>query len=382
MKLAFVTNICPHYRVKTFELFASKEDIDFYFFSAGDEWYWQTEQGVNTGNFSYQYISGVKIGKSRINPELAWLLWKNDYDAYIKCINGRFTLPLTYLIARVRRKPFILWTGIWMRLTTMGHKLLFPFTRYIYLHADAIVVYGEHVKRYLISEGVHAKRIFVAGHAVDNQQYNHQISEHEKTLLHAEMNIDKSKRIIIFLGRLEEIKGIEYLISAFSKINRIEDTVLIIGGTGSLEHHLKQKAEELKISENIRFPGYISKEKVIQYFSISTVLALPSITLPTGKETWGLVINEAFNQGLPVITTTAVGAAAGGLVEDGINGFIIPEKDVDALVISLNKVLCDEKLRSYLSSNARKKIKDWDNNHMINGFLDALNYVVSKEERY
>lgn len=376
MKFAFVTNICAHYRVKTFELLSTKEDIDFFFFSVGDEWYWQQEQGVNTGNFKYQYLSGFKIGNSRVNPVLPWLLWKNDYNAYIKCINGKFALPITYLIARLKRKPFILWTGIWMRLKSKGHKFFFPFTRYIYLHADAIVVYGEHVKKYLVSEGVQSERIFIAKHAVDNQKYNQKLSEREKNDILAELNIDEGKRVIIFLGRLEEIKGIDYIIDAFNKIKEIEDTILIIGGSGSLEQHLKQKADDLDIRENIRFPGYIPKEKVIKYFSISSVLALPSITLPTGKETWGLVINEAFNQGLPVITTTAVGAAAGGLVVDGVNGFIVPEKDSDALAYSLNKILSDEQLRSNLSRNARKKIQEWDNSSMVNGFLDALNYVL------
>lgn len=380
MKLAFVTNICAHYRVKTFELFASKEDIDFFFFSAGDDWYWQQEHGVNTGNFQFQYLSGFKLGNSRVNPELPWLLWKNEYDAYIKCINGRFALPITYLIARLKRKPFILWTGIWMRIKTRGHRLIFPFTRYIYLHADAIVVYGEHVKNYLISEGVQSDRIFLANHAIDNQQYNLKVSNLKKTMILEKMKIDKRKKVILCIGRLEESKGIDYLLEGFSKLNRKDDTVLIIAGTGSSESYLKQKADNLEIRENIRFPGYIPRENTIQYYSISRVLVLPSITLPTGKEPWGLVINEAFNQGLPVIATTAVGAAAGGLIEDGINGFIVPEKDSEALAYSLNKVLSDEQLRLYLSRNARKKIREWDNISMVNGFLDAVNYVFSKVE--
>ena len=54
------------------------------------------------------------------------------------------------------------------------------------------------------------------------------------------------------------------------------------------------------------------------------------------------LINEAFNQGLPVIASTAVGAAVGGLVEDGINGYIFPERDSNALANSLTKLLSDD----------------------------------------
>ncbi|MBK8935141.1 MAG: glycosyltransferase [Chloroflexi bacterium] len=52
-----------------------------------------------------------------------------------------------------------------------------------------------------------------------------------------------------------------------------------------------------------------------------------------------MVINEAFNQGIPVITTEAVGAAAGGLVQDGVNGFIVPERDPIALAKQMTKLL-------------------------------------------
>jgi hypothetical protein len=150
MKVAFVTNFCPHYRVKTFEQFGQQHEVDYYFYSAGDEWYWQQQQGTRTGNFHYTYLPGFQVGGVRVTPTLPWQLGRPDYDVYVKCINGRFALPLTYLVARLKRKPFILWTGIWTRLQTPVHRLLFPLTRYIYRHADAVVVYGRHVQQFLV----------------------------------------------------------------------------------------------------------------------------------------------------------------------------------------------------------------------------------------
>ncbi|MDQ7030855.1 MAG: glycosyltransferase [Ardenticatenia bacterium] len=203
-KFAFVTTFCPHHRQKTFELLAQHYNLDFYFFSAGDEWYWQQEHGVRAGDFHYEYLPGFRLGRTRITPTLPWKLWRGDYDVYIKCINGRFALPITYLIARLRRRPFILWTGIWMRLRTPIHRLLFPFTRYIYHHADAIVVYGEHVKRYLMSEDVPPERIFVAAHAVDNDAYSREVSEAETAALRRKLGIAPTQKVVLYLGRLEE----------------------------------------------------------------------------------------------------------------------------------------------------------------------------------
>ena len=64
---------------------------------------------------------------------------------------------------------------------------------------------------------------------------------------------------------------------------------------------------------------------------MADVYVLPSITTRLFKEPWGLVVNEAFNQGVPVIATDAVGAAAGGLVENGVNGFVVPEGNSRAI---------------------------------------------------
>ncbi len=170
-KIAFITNICPHYRIRTFEMLSKHFDSDFYFFSAGDEWYWQQEHGINKGEFNFEYLPGVRLGKTRFTPTLLWKLLRKNYDVYLKCINGRFALPVTYLAARLKKKPFILWTGIWMRIDTPFHRMFFPLTQYIYRNSDAIVVYGEHVKEYLINEGILPEKIFVTAHAVDNASY-------------------------------------------------------------------------------------------------------------------------------------------------------------------------------------------------------------------
>lgn len=375
MKIAFVTNFCSHYRVKTWEVLASYYDLDYYFFSAGDEWYWLQQHGIKVGNFQYKYLPGFQLGYTQITPTLPFkLLWGN-YDLFIKCINGRFALPMTYLSARLKRKPFILWTGIWSRLQTPFHRLTFPLIRYIYRHADAIVVYGEHVKRYLISEGVHAERIFVATHTVDNDSYNKQVSEEEKTALRQQLGIGPQKKIVIYLGRLEQIKGLAYLLEAFALLQR-HDTVLVLAGAGSERSRLESLAQEKGLGELVRFPGYVPIEKTVAYYAISWVYVLPSIALPEGKEPWGLVINEAFNQGLPVIATDAVGAAAGGLLQDGINGFVLSERNSFALAQALHRVLDDADLREQMSQNARRIVTGWNNERMVLGFRQAVAYAM------
>jgi glycosyltransferase involved in cell wall biosynthesis len=377
VRVAFVTNLCPHYRVKTFETLARYVDTDFMFYSAGNEWYWQKAHGVQGGDFKNTYLPGFQLGHTRITPTLPWLLWKTPYDVYIKCINGRFTLPMTYLVARLRRKPIILWTGIWKRLETRIHRLIFPLTRFIYHHVDAIVVYGEHTKRYLISEGVPAERIFVAAHAVDNALYARQVDAHELEELRQKLQIQADQKVLLYLGRLEEVKGLPYLLRAFASLER-NDTVLVFAGSGSEQPSLMELAQQLGVAERVRFAGYIPASQSLPYYALAWALILNSITLPAEKELWGLVINEAFNQGTPAIASDAVGAAAGGLVRDGETGLVVPERNVPALAQAIQRMLDEPGLRERLSARAREVIATWDNEAMVMGFRQAIEYVTTK----
>lgn len=378
MRVAFVTNFCPHYRVRTFEIFSQYYDIDYYFFSAGNDWYWQQQNGVHSGNFHYEYLHGVSIGRTRITPDLPFKLFGGSYDAYIKCINGRFALPITYLVSRLRKKPFILWTGIWMRLQTPGHLLMFPITRFIYRHADALVVYGEHVKKYLLSEGVREEHIFVTSHAVDNDAHSRLVGEEEKIAIIQNLNIPQGKMIILYLGRLEKAKGIHFLIDAFASLNR-DDSILVFAGDGAHRNPLVNRAIEVGIIDRVRFAGYVKPEQTTSYYAVAYVCVLPSITTKTFKEPWGLVVNEAFNQGVPVIATDAVGAAAGGLVQDRLNGYIVKEGSADDLASALRMLLDNPQLRETMGKNARTIIAKWDNEHMVLGFRRALDYAFEKQ---
>jgi len=381
MKVAFISNICPHYRVKTYEIMARVMDVDFYFFSAGDEWYWQQQHGVKRGEFHSQYLKGFYLGRTRITPGIIPRLLSGGYDVYIKCINGRFILPITYLIARLRRKPFILWTGIWMRLQSRAHRLFYPVTRYLYTHSDAVVVYGEHVKRFLVAEGVQPEKIFVTTHAVDNEFFVREVSEEEKSALRERLGISADQKVVLYLGRLEEIKGLPEVIQAFAWLPETQNAVLVLAGEGSMRGELEKQVESLEIQDRVRFAGYTQQADSVAFYAIADVFVLNSVTTPQGKETWGLVVNEAMLQGVPVVASDAVGAAAGGLVRDGWNGYIVPEGNIQSLSDAISRVLQDPALREQMSRNAREIMKDWNNETMVASFRQAVEYVLKKKYR-
>jgi glycosyltransferase involved in cell wall biosynthesis len=378
-KIAFITNICTHYTAGLFEKLGQMYDIDFLFYSDENEWYWQNQHGKTAGDFQYRYLPGLRIGRTKISFELVIQLLKNPYQIYIKCINGKFALPVTYLIAKIKRKPFILWTGIWMRLNTPFHKMIYPLTLSIYKNSDAIVVYGSHVKRFLISEGVDEKKIFIATHSVDNTFYSRKVSDLEVEEVKKTLQIHSDDKVILFLGRLEKNKGVDNLLFAFSRLisegTKFQNVTLLIAGEGGERKRLEAICSELNISLKVKFCGYVPITEAVKYYSISSIFVLPSITTDRIKETWGLVINEAMNQSIPVIVSDSVGAGAGGLIKHGLNGIIYPESDIQKLYESLKYLLENEDTRILMGENAKKEIANWNYDQMRSGFIQAINYV-------
>ena len=376
-RVAFVTNFCSHYRIKPFELLARDYDVDYYFFSDGGEWYWRKEHGVKRGDFRHTYLPGVRVGNTRISAQLPAALLAGQYDVFVKCINGRFALPVTYAIARMTRKPFVLWTGIWTRIDTGFHRLGFPIVQHMYRNADAVVVYGDHVRRYFEGEGVASRRIFLAPQAVDNAFCRPDVGDNERRALRAWLGIDADQPVVLYVGRLAAVKGLRHLLHDFRAVTDPR-AVLVLAGEGEEGAELRALAESLGLGPRVRFTGHVSADQTPAYYALATVAVLPSVTTPEGKDLWGLVVNEAFNQGVPVIATDAVGAAAGGLVQDGVNGFVVPERDAAALGAVLNTIVGDDTVRRRLGANALHTIGEWTTETMVSGFRAAIEHACAR----
>jgi glycosyltransferase involved in cell wall biosynthesis len=102
------------------------------------------------------------------------------------------------------------------------------------------------------------------------------------------------------------------------------------------------------------------------------VLVLPSIRTETFLEPWGLVVNEAMHQGTPVITSDAVGAARGGLVQDGRTGLVVPDGDANALAARLRTIAQNPQLRGALGAAARQEVARFTYPAWVTGMRRAL----------
>src|SRR4051812_38934549 len=105
MKIAFVTNICAHYRLPLFEEIARRHDADFFFTSRGREWYWSNDHRVDTGRLRAHDGSSPR--------RLARALARGRYDCIVLSLSDKRALPVAFAMAVALRLPMVLWVGIW-----------------------------------------------------------------------------------------------------------------------------------------------------------------------------------------------------------------------------------------------------------------------------
>jgi glycosyltransferase involved in cell wall biosynthesis len=118
--------------------------------------------------------------------------------------------------------------------------------------------------------------------------------------------------------------------------------------------------------------GPSGREALRNFYAGSDVVVIPSIPTRDFREPWGLVANEAFNQGVPVIATDAVGAAAGGLIEHERTGLVVPAGDPDALAGALRRLHADPALRARLGATGRDAVRAYSHTEWARGMARAL----------
>ncbi|HEX7908859.1 MAG TPA: glycosyltransferase [Paraburkholderia sp.] len=167
------------------------------------------------------------------------------------------------------------------------------------------------------------------------------------------------RKRILHVARLVEKKGTHYLLEAFGELRKrgFDDVQLDIVGDGPLRSRLEQQASRLQLGEHVRFWGGQPWRKVIDLMSGAYAFCLPSITARSGdSEGLPMVLLEAAAKHLPTVATRHGGIPE--LIEDGENGLLVDERDVNGLVQALGTLLVDATLHTHLAANARRVVEE------------------------
>jgi glycosyltransferase involved in cell wall biosynthesis len=340
----FVTGHAPAYRVGALARLHERERIELALFGG-----------------SLQHGGAAPAGKlpfphRHVRPrELFALAASGDYRAVVCPTGGRMAPLATWAGAHRAGVPLILWASLWAHPRSAAHALSYLPLRRLYRSADAVVTYGPHVSAYVLARG--ARNVHVAAQSVDNDFWRAPASSPPGDPRWPSQAATR----FLFVGRPVAGKGLPVLAAAWRSAGlEPSDAALVLAGGATAT------------DSSIVSLGPLAPEQLRDVYAACDVLVVPSVATRTFREPWGLVVNEAMNQGLAVIATDAVGAAAGGLVRDGANGLVVPAGDELALAGAVAKLAREPSLRLGMGRAGAADVLAYDHDTWADGFSRAL----------
>ena len=217
----------------------------------------------------------------------------------------------------------------------------------LFSKGDLFLAISEHWEKKLVELGGDAKKIRVHRMGIDLEKFEFS----ERKILPGE-----SVKILT-VGRLVEKKGHKYAIKALAKlINKHKNVIYKIVGDGYLRGELESLVTELGIEKYVEFLGDVEDEELFRLYHDSHIFVLPSVTARNGgQEGIPVVLMETQAAGLPVISTFHSGIPE--VVLDGESGFLVPERDVDALTKKLEYLVVHPEIWPEMGRAGRKCIE-------------------------
>jgi starch synthase len=235
----------------------------------------------------------------------------------------------------------------------------------IYEVADAITVPSSFSRRSFVELGVPSEKVHTISYGVRLEQFA-KIAEPPRDSFE-----------VLFAGQASLRKGVPYLLEAFAKLKHPAKRLRFVGAMSS---DIKMLLDRLPL-QNVAFLGSVPQVQLPKIMSESHVLVLPSI-----EDGFGLVLSQALACGCPIIASTNTGGD--DLITDGVEGFIVRIRDVNAISDRLQQLVDDSDLQQRMSEAARLRVKqlggwrkygdEWEN---LLGRLVPLRLEMSSDHK-
>lgn len=204
-------------------------------------------------------------------------------------------------------------------------RVFFPFEKKTYRLATRIVCVSEDTKRILVEQyDIPEEKITIIHNAVDTNSFY-------------PLKKQKTPNSILYVGRIDKRKGIEFLIRSMALVKQeIPDTVLLIGGAGKDSVKMKSLANKFDLDQNITFLGFVREEQLNNLYNSAEVIVVPSIF-----EGFGLTVIEALAAGTRVIGTDVDGIRE--ILKNENYGVLVKYGDCSALAGAIISELKNQK---------------------------------------
>ncbi len=237
--------------------------------------------------------------------------------------------------------------------------------------AAACLATGTLSREYLCSYGADPDRVFFFPNTPDVEWFTQQSNRLRPKRAELRRKWDMPEGpVVLFVGRLLQVKGVDVLLRAFATIvNEHADAHLLIVGDGPERQALEKQAGELEIGERVHFMGFHQRDTLVELYACADVFCLPS-----RHEPWGAVVNEAAACGLPLIVSDRVGAGA-DLVEPNVNGAIVPVEDAPALADAISHCIAMRNDSDPVAARSRELAAAWGYPLAIEQFASMVRLI-------
>lgn len=332
-RVLFLTNYPSPYRVRFFDELGKYMDVTVLYSDPVEKIRHRNPGWFEEGEHGFQAVllkPAVSVGRRCLCFDvLPWL--KKEYDAIVICGYSSPTAILAMAYLRMCRIPFYM--EVDGGLIRQDSKVKHFVKKSLVCMANQWLSTGQYTTRYLVHYGAREERIlhypFSSLYARDILEQP--VSSQEKRNLRWELEIPET-HMILAIGQFIHRKGFDVLMKA-GKLLEEDVGIYIVGGEATEEYRLLREELGLK---NVHFLGFQKKERLAQFYKSADLFVLP-----TREDIWGLVINEAMAYGLPTITTDRCVAGL-ELIEEGVNGCVVPVEDVQALAQQIQTLLTSD----------------------------------------
>lgn len=326
---------------------------------------------VNRGGFLGKMSEGI----SKLRGEFPPLFTRKLKEINPSLIHAHFAQDgtLALPLAETLKIPLLV-TFYGFDVTVEDSQASFSLVQRLYLQrremlkqkARLFIAISEFIKKNALDQGFPSDRMVVNSLGIDTELFKPNPSVQREP-------------IVLFVARLVEKKGCEYLIQAMSKVQMsIPEVELVIIGDGNLRSSLERQAE--KMLHRYRFLGVQSSEKVKAWMQRAQVFCVPSITASSGDaEGLGVVFLEAQATGLPVVSSFSGGIPE--VVAHSETGFLAAERDWEELAKYILLLLNDSHLWSCFSEAGLNRVRNLFNLQKQSQTLEEIyKQVLSNKE--
>lgn len=356
MKVVIFSNIPSPYFVEYLNELGKKVELVAYFERKTATDRDSSWEHVNAREFEYHFLQGVSYGaESALSFQIFRIIKENAKSILIFANPTTPTGILGTSLCRVLGIPFVIQSEGGLAKSGIGIKERFK--KYVLSGASLYLSGMKPENDYFIAYGAPREKVkqycFASFHNDDIPVKR--LSFEEKNEIKKNLGIEY-KKVVLYVGRMLPVKGVDVLLKAFTGFDR-DVGLFLVGGEITAEY--RQIIEENTI-KNYHFISHLQLEELKNYYKIADLFVLP-----TRSDTWGLVINEAMTYSLPIITTKNCVAGL-ELIEDSINGYLVDSEDYCAMNKKITQLLEDMFMCEEMGMYNYEKIKLYTYENMAN----------------